>query len=191
MLRQGYKNIAGLDEAGRGAWAGPIVAAAVILPHEFSLPGLRDSKLLSSGQRAKLFTQIVKQAVGWSVGVISQQVIDKVGISKSNIEAFLQAIKQLPVSPDYLLVDAIKFNHTTPRKFIVRGDQKSVSIAAASIVAKVTRDNLLCQEHVCHPEYHFHKHKGYGTKIHQSMLAKYGVSDYHRKSFSPVKKLIA
>ncbi|MDD5341963.1 MAG: ribonuclease HII [Patescibacteria group bacterium] len=190
LWKLGYRNIAGLDEAGRGAWAGPIVAAAVILPPRIRLEGLRDSKQLSPGQREKLFSAIAKVAISWSVGIVSHRLIDRKGIGPANILAMVLAIKKLSVAPDYLLIDALKFDHLLPSQAIVRGDQKVFSIAAASILAKVTRDRILIGQHEKLPQYDFHLHKGYGTKHHLALIKKHGVSQFHRKSYRPMKHLI-
>ncbi len=192
LQKLGHRRVAGLDEAGRGAWAGPIVAAAVILFPGTKLPGLRDSKLLTPKQREKLFLQLVKEAVAWSVGIISQTEIDKHGVGRANEQAMLKAVERLQTHyPDFLLIDALKIQHTLPRKAIVKGDQKVMSIAAASIIAKVTRDYIMDEAHKQYPNYGFHLHKGYGTAHHQAMLRKHGVSKFHRKSYKPIKKIIA
>ena len=187
LYRQGYKTIAGLDEAGRGAWAGPIVAAAVVLPPKLKIKGLWDSKLLSSSQREKLHIFISKNALSIGVGVVSESVIDRWGIIEATRRAFLRAIEKLSLDCDYLLVDGVKiFDHQRPVDFLIRGDNRVNSIAAASVVAKVTRDNILRNYHKKYPVYGFEQHKGYGTKLHSQMLAKYGICDIHRKSFSPM-----
>jgi len=191
LRKIGFQTIAGLDEAGRGAWAGPIVAAAVILPARVRLSGLRDSKKLSASQREQLYIKITKQAICWNAGIISQKIIDSQGINQANVQAMIRAVQGLELKPDFLLVDALEIRCNIPVKSIIRGDQKVYSIAAASIIAKVTRDRILIQKHKKYPNYGFQRHKGYGTRQHQLMLARYGVSDYHRRSFQPVKKLIA
>lgn len=190
LHKKGYRHVAGIDEAGRGAWAGPIVAAAVILPMNLNIPDLRDSKLLSPKQRERIFSLITKQAVNWNVGIVDQTTIDDFGINFANTLVIHKAIARLAVKPDYLLIDAVKLKHDIPSKAIIGGDKKVMSIAAASIIAKVIRDQILTSEHKNYPEYGFHLHKGYGTKRHQAMLKKHGASDYHRKSYEPVKGVI-
>lgn len=187
LYRLGYQNIAGLDEAGRGAWAGPVVAAAVILPTKMKIAGIRDSKLLSPRQREKLFVYINKQALAIGLGIISEKVIDQQGIIPAARRAFLTAIDKLKEKVDYLLIDGIRiFDHQLPNKFLVRGDRLVVSIAAASIVAKVARDNILRDYHQRYPQYGFDLHKGYGTRLHKERLDEYGVCEIHRRSFRPM-----
>ncbi|OGY43031.1 MAG: ribonuclease HII [Candidatus Buchananbacteria bacterium RIFCSPHIGHO2_01_FULL_39_14] len=191
LRRQGYKLIAGLDEAGKGAWAGPIVAAAVILDPKIKIKGIKDSKLLRAPERQKLFEEIISQAVGWAIGAVSQQKIDESGIVAANIMAMQQALKKLLPAPDYLLVDAIKINYQNlPALSIIDGDYKIRSIAAASIVAKVTRDRLMDELDEKYPQYGFKQHKGYGTNHHFQMIAKYGAADIHRQTFEPVKHFL-
>ncbi|MBI2984115.1 MAG: ribonuclease HII [Candidatus Kerfeldbacteria bacterium] len=187
-LRQaGYEYIAGVDEAGKGAWAGPLVAAAVILPADFSVAGVNDSKVLSAAQREKLFVHITRQALSWAVAVVSSQYIDQHGIVKANKKALLDAVKKLHRKPAAVLVDAVPIKHgKKPVKAIVDGDAKVVSIAAASIVAKVVRDTLMNGEHRLYPEYEFHRHKGYGTSRHHQLLLAHGPSPIHRRSFRPL-----
>lgn len=190
LWQQGYKLVAGLDEAGRGAWAGPIVAAAVILPVRFKIGGIRDSKLLSPRAREKLFVYITKNALGVGVGVVSEKIIDERGIIEANRRAFLAAVDNLAIAAEYLLVDGLKiFEHTLPADFIIRGDQKVASIAAASIIAKVTRDNILKKHHERYPEYEFAQHKGYGTKLHYEKINQYGLSQIHRKTWEPMIRM--
>lgn len=184
----GHVYIAGSDEVGKGAWAGPLVAAAVILPERFVVKGIRDSKLLRHTQREKLFVRITKNAVSWAVEVIPHDVIDRIGIHKVNVRAIEQALKKLHVEPDAVLVDALKVKlGKKPVKAIVKGDTKVLSIAAASIVAKVVRDTLMTGFEREHPGYGFSKHKGYGTAYHRARLKKLGLSAIHRKSFLPMK----
>ena len=174
LYKQGHKNIAGLDEVGRGAWAGPVVAAAVILPPKLKIKGLRDSKLLTSIKRDKLCIFINKNALAIGVGIVSEKVIDKKGIIEATRQAFLRAINKLLIETNYLLVDGIKiFEHKLPLEFFIKGDNRVNSIAAASVVAKVTRDNILKDYHNKYPEYGFDLHKGYGTKQHRRGFDKY------------------
>jgi len=187
LHKQGYQNIAGLDEVGRGAWAGPVVAAAVILPVKMKIAGIRDSKLLSPQNREKLAVYINKQALAIGLGIISEKVIDQQGIIPATRKAFLAAVEQLREKVDYLLIDGIRiFNHSLPNEFLVRGDQRVVSIAAASIIAKVVRDNILRDYHQRYPQYGFDLHKGYGTILHKERLGEYGVCEIHRRSFRPI-----
>lgn len=186
LRRNSYSKIAGLDEAGRGAWAGPLVAAAVILPPKVRLVGLKDSKQLTAKQRNRLFLKIADRAVSWSVGLSSEKIIDQKGLTFANLWAMEQAIAKLDLRPDYLLIDAFKLPRINiEQEAIIRGDQQVYSIAAASIVAKVFRDNLLKRLDRAFPQYNFHKHKGYGTKEHYEMILKHGPCELHRQSFRP------
>lgn len=191
LRKKGYKYIVGLDEAGRGAWAGPLVAAAVILPEGKVLGGLKDSKLLSPITRKMLYLEIIKEALNWSVGIVSERTIDNVGLGRANIMAMEQAIKRLTIEPDYLLIDSIKLSRLSiPSKSINKADQRISSVAAASIVAKVTRDFILTGEHKKFPLYGFDKHKGYGTEEHYQMICQHGICRIHRKSFRPIRELL-
>lgn len=188
--RQGHVHIAGLDEAGKGSWAGPIVAAAVILPVDFDPKIINDSKQLTERQRQRMFLHITKRSISWAVGIVSAQEIDQKGISAANKKALLSALKKLHVRPQAILVDAVKIKvGKKPVKAIIRGDAKVLSIAAASIVAKVVRDALMVGQHRLYPNYAFDVHKGYGTAKHQAALKKHGVSAIHRKSFRPMKEM--
>jgi len=187
LQRRGFKGVAGLDEAGRGAWAGPVVAAAVILPHGLVIKGLKDSKLLSPKKREELFIIINKNAIAIGVGIMSEKIIDQEGIISATRKAFLQAVEKIKDKIDYLLVDGIKiFEHHLPTDFHIKGDRKVASIAAASIIAKVTRDHLLNDYHRQHPIYGFDRHKGYGTAEHHKNLHEHGWCAIHRQSFRPV-----
>jgi len=191
LWQQGYKYIAGLDEAGKGSWAGPLVAAAVILNPKKRISGLRDSKLLSALARERLYEIIVKQALGWSVGIISHKAIDETGITAANISAMTEALKNLKIAPDYLLIDAVKIRYQNlPAQSVIDGDYKIASVAAASIIAKVTRDRLMVAWNKEFPAYGFAAHKGYGTKKHYELLCQHGVCRLHRQSFEPMKSLI-
>ena len=190
LYRQGYRNIAGLDEAGRGAWAGPVVAAAVVLPPKLKIKGLRDSKLLSPKQREELFVVIKKNALAIGVGIMSEKIIDSEGIIGATRRAFLAAAEKIKEQVEYLLVDGIKFfGHYLPTSFYIKGDRKIISIAAASIVAKVTRDCILIDYHKEYPLYGFDQHKGYGTAQHMESLEKHGPCAIHRQSFRPIFEL--
>jgi ribonuclease HII len=183
--------IAGVDEAGRGPLAGPIVAVAVILPEDFFLPGLNDSKLLSPKKREVLFIAIKKQALAIGVGKVGQRGIDQINIGRANVLVMEKAVAALKIKPDYLLIDGrIKLKNTSiPQKAIVRGDQKYACIAAASIIAKVTRDHLMLRYHQKYPAYGFDRHKGYGTKLHFRKIEELGPCPIHRRSFEPIASL--
>lgn len=191
LFRSGFKLIAGVDEAGRGAWAGPLVAAAVMLPKHFKAVGLNDSKKLSPAQRERLFEIIKRHALAWRVSVISVEEIDRHGVGRANMKALQQCACQLKIKPDFVLVDGFAINYDfIPSKRIVRGDARVMTIAAASIIAKVTRDRMMVGFHKKFPQYHFHKHKGYGTALHHQALKRHGASVLHRRSFSPIRELI-
>lgn len=188
----GFQLVAGADEAGRGSWAGPIVAAAVILPVGFEPKKVRDSKTLSPEQRETMFVHITRHAVAWAVGVVSSQDIDAHGISPTNKRAIVEALQNLHLQPDAVLIDAVKLDYEgKPVKAVIDGDATILSIAAASIVAKVVRDTLMQGEHRLYPEYNFPAHKGYGTSEHETALKKHGLSPIHRRSFQPMKSLVS
>lgn len=188
----GYLRIAGLDEAGRGPLAGPVVAAAVILPEGLLIAGLTDSKQVPEKERERLFDVIRGQAAGFGIGIADERLIDEVNILQASIVAMERALAGLDPAPDYLLIDALTLPRCPlPQNGIIKGDCRSHSIAAASILAKVTRDRLMLELHERHPLYRFDKHKGYGTREHMNMLRKHGPCDAHRKTFSPVAELIA
>ncbi len=179
-----YSAICGIDEAGRGPFAGPVVAGAVILPPDCEILYLNDSKKLSEKRREELFLEIQKKAVAWSVGVMEPQDIDRMNILQATYEAMRRAIAGLETEPDLLLNDAVTIPGLEVLQVnIIKGDAKSVSIAAASIVAKVTRDHLMKEYDSKYPEYGFAKHKGYGTGEHIAALLKYGPCPIHRKTF--------
>ncbi len=183
----GYQYICGIDEAGRGPLAGPVVAAAVIFPSGFSIPGLRDSKLLTPLQRETLFDQITQKALSVGVGIVDNDLIDQINILQATLLAMRKSVEQLQVKPDYLLIDALTLpGFNIGQKGIIHGDNLSVSIAAASVIAKVTRDRLMCQYHEAFPEYHFHTHKGYGTLAHLDKIRQFGPCRLHRKTFRGV-----
>jgi len=188
----GIKLVAGVDEAGRGAWAGPVVAAAVILPEQMPEKlGINDSKQLTPAQRDRLFVKIEELAVAVGVGVIAVEEVDKLGVAQATYVAMAQAVDGLRAKPEFILVDGFKVNFAqAPSSGIIYGDQKSVSIAAASIVAKVVRDRLMVELHNKYPRFGFAIHKGYGTALHQERIAKHGICPAHRKSFAPVKIML-
>lgn len=188
---KGRKYIAGIDEAGRGPLAGPVVAAAVILPKEFKLIGLTDSKQLSKQKREDFYKVIVDQAISYSISIINNDVIDKINIYEATKRAMTDSIQRLDKKPDHVLIDAVKLDHLNlSTESIVKGDEKSISIAAASIIAKVTRDHLMAHIHAKYPAYDFNSNMGYGTKHHIDMLLKHGVTPYHRMTFAPVRNVL-
>ncbi|MCM1052690.1 MAG: ribonuclease HII [Ruminococcus sp.] len=190
-----YKNniclIAGVDEAGRGPLVGPVVAGAVILPKNYHLEGLNDSKQLSEKKREEYFEILKKDAISIGVGIVSAKEIDEINILEASRKAMYIAINNLDITPEYILSDAMSLNDIDiPSKPIIHGDALSLSIAAASVVAKVTRDHLMYEMDKLHPEYNLKKHKGYPTKEHLELIKKYGVFDEYRMSYKPVKKII-
>ena len=190
LARQGLKLVAGVDEAGRGPLAGPLVAAAVILPANYDLPGLNDSKQLTARRREILFDQINKIALGVGIATVSHTVIDRINVGQANYLAMEKAIAALKIQPEYLLVDGERYRLKVniPMRGINGGDAISPSIAAASIIAKVTRDRLMGKYHAKYPQYNFLRHKGYGTREHLALIAVHGICPIHRRSFSPVAR---
>jgi ribonuclease HII len=181
---RGVSLVAGVDEAGRGPLAGPVVAAAVIVGRDFFLPEVDDSKKLSAAQRERLYDAILKGSLGVGVGCVDHEVIDRVNILNATFEAMHLAVKSLPVTPEFLLIDGNRFRGgEIPFRTIVDGDELCFSIAAASIIAKVTRDRLMLEYDREFPEYGFARHKGYGTREHREAIARLGVSPIHRRSF--------
>lgn len=179
-----YQAICGIDEAGRGPLAGPVVAGAVILPKDLKILYLNDSKQLSKQQREALYDEIMDKAVSVGVGIVSSERIDEINILQATFEAMRQAIESLSVSPDLLLNDAVTIPKVSVRQVpIIRGDAKSLSIAAASVIAKVTRDRMMVEYDARYPNYGFAEHKGYGSKMHQEAIRTYGVTPIHRKTF--------
>ena len=182
----GKDYVAGVDEVGRGPLAGPVVTAAVILPKDFSLPGVDDSKKLSQRRREELFEQIKEAAVCWAVGRREPDRIDEINILEATREAMLDAIKSLPLKPDHVLIDAVRLSGLDmPQTSIIKGDARSVSIAAASILAKVTRDREMVEMSKIYPGYAFESNKGYGTAAHYEGLKAQGPCPIHRKTFLP------
>ncbi|MBQ5824312.1 MAG: ribonuclease HII [Clostridia bacterium] len=185
----GFVNICGVDEAGRGTLAGPVYAAAVILPQGLVIEGLNDSKKLSEKKRELLYDKVIESAVAWSVGTATEQEIDEINILQATYLAMKRAVEGLPIKADFALIDG---NRMPPLDIdgetVIKGDSLSMSIAAASIIAKVTRDRFMLELDEKYPEYLFAKHKGYGTALHYEMLEKHGISPVHRRSF--LKKLL-
>jgi len=187
--RRGFRNIAGIDEVGRGPLAGPVVAAAVILPEHFELPGLTDSKKLSEKRREELLPLIRRQAVAIGVGVIDAGRIDAINILQATLAAMQLAISRLQVACDFLLVDGITPIPTAlPQQTLKQGDSRSLSIAAASVVAKVVRDRMMVGFHHRYPGYGFDRHKGYGSAVHLDSIARLGPCPIHRRSFGGVRE---
>ncbi|MDZ4719248.1 MAG: ribonuclease HII [Roseiflexaceae bacterium] len=196
LLAYGHRRIAGLDEAGRGCWAGPVVAAAVVLDPAIladprPLVGVDDSKTLSAVRRSVLFERILACAIGWGIGIVPAHVIDTHGILPATRVAMQIALLRLPQLPDALLIDAVHLTDwPCPQKALIRGDGRCLSIAAASILAKVTRDRYMDQLAVGHPAYGFASHKGYGTLIHEQALLAYGPCEQHRRTFRPLSDFL-
>lgn len=189
LKNSGSKMIAGVDEVGRGPLAGPVTAAAVILPNHLYLPGLNDSKKLSLQKRENYY-QLLRSQAFTGVGEASVTEIDEINIYEATKLAMERAIQALPVTPDALLIDAMKLSTDIPQTSLIKGDAKSVTIAAASVVAKVTRDRLMEKLDQVYPGYGFADNAGYGTKQHLQGMEKQGITEVHRKSFSPVRALL-
>jgi len=188
---QGYRRIAGVDEAGRGPLAGSVVAAAVILPEEGIGQKLFDSKQIPFRKREELYEVILSKALGVGIGTVCQEEIDLLNILRATLKAMVLAVESLPLSPDFILIDGNQTLHfPVPQKPIRKGDQICNSIAAASIVAKVTRDRMMFECHQKYPQYNFAKHKGYGTKEHRKAIETFGICELHRKTFRGVKEYI-
>lgn len=190
-LSLGYHKIAGVDEVGRGPLAGPVVASAVILDSNSVLLGLDDSKKLKESKREELYERIIEKSVAIGVGIVSAADIDRLNIYEASKVAMMKAIEDLPIQADYLLIDAMELEIDLPQESIIKGDARSNSIAAASIVAKVTRDRYMKELDARYPQYSFKSNVGYGTSQHLEALNKYGVTPEHRKSFAPVAELDA
>ena len=194
LYRRGYKLIAGCDEAGRGPMAGPLVAASVILPVGYKLDDLNDSKKLTPKKRDKLFDIIMEDAIEVQVAIISPSDVDDLNVYAASKKAMTDCVLNFKNTPDYVLTDCMPLEEITEKGIevldIVKGDAKSATIAASSIIAKVTRDRIMDEYDKVYPQYGFVKHKGYVTKLHREMLEKYGVTPIHRRSFAPVKEVI-
>jgi ribonuclease HII len=189
LRSQGFKYIAGIDEVGRGPLAGPVVAAAVILPEDFYLPGVDDSKKLNEQKREEYFAKIQEEAIAIGVGVIEAAEIDAINILEASKKAMLQAVVEMPSTPDYLLIDAVSLETPYPSESLIKGDARSISIAAASIVAKVTRDSMMRKLDKVYPHYGFATNMGYGTAAHLAALKQYGAAPIHRTSFAPIRSI--
>jgi ribonuclease HII len=182
--------IAGVDEVGRGPLAGPVVSASVILPEDFYLPGLNDSKAVSEKNREYFYEVIQKKAIAVGIGIVSPEEIDEINIYEATKVAMMRAIEEMDVEPEHLLIDAMQLPLLIPQTSIIKGDANSVSIAASSIIAKVTRDRMMQELDEQFPEYGFKNNMGYGTKEHLVALDAHGVTPAHRKSFAPVREKI-
>lgn len=190
--RQGHDRIAGVDEAGRGPLAGPVVAAAVVLPEGVLIPGLADSKQLSETQRDRLFPLIIERASAYGIGIADERTIESLNIREAALLAMERAVRSIEPSPDFLLIDgnASIARLTIPQRTIIKGDCLSHSIAAASVLAKVTRDRMMIELHERYPRYNFRKHKGYGTAEHLALLREHGPCEVHRRTFSPIDEMV-
>jgi len=192
LRRAGFRSIAGLDEVGRGSLAGPVVAAAVVLPARPRIRGLRDSKVLVRSRREALYEEIVARADAIGVGCVEVEIIDRINILQATKLAMREALAHLPEPPDHLLIDALTIREAAyPQRAIIDGDAISASIAAASIVAKVTRDRICDEMDARFPGYGFARHKGYGTRRHYAALMREGPCEWHRRSFAPIRMLLA
>ena len=187
---EGHQVIAGTDEVGRGPLAGPVISAAVVLPKDCDILGLNDSKQLSEAKRDQLFDEINEKAVAIGIGVVDQSEIDAINIYQASKKAMMLAIEELVVQPDFLLVDAMTLPTQIKQQSLIKGDARSISIAAASIIAKVTRDRLMKEYSVVYPYYGFERNAGYGTKEHLHALQTHGITPIHRLTFAPVKNYI-
>lgn len=190
LYSEGIKLIAGVDEVGRGPLIGPVVACAVILPVNFFHKDIKDSKKLTEKKREEVYNIIKENAISIGIGIVSEKVIDDINIYEATKIAMKEAINDLDITPEHVLIDAMKLDLDIPSTSIIKGDALSESIAAASIIAKVTRDHLLIKMDEEYPMYDLKHNKGYGTKKHIEALEEYGACKYHRKSFNPVSKVL-
>lgn len=189
LYQAGYLAIAGIDEVGRGPLAGPVVAAAVILPPGCKIKGLNDSKKIPKKKHQEIYQAVLDNALAVGIGLMDNDIIDRVNIYEATKLAMKEALSKLSLKPEYLLIDAMKLDVEIPQESIIKGDANSLSIAAASIVAKVTRDKLMAHYAKEFPGYDFAKNAGYGTKSHLQGLERHGVTPIHRKTFEPVKSM--
>ena len=190
LREKGINYIAGVDEVGRGPLVGPVVAACVVLPERFNLDGLTDSKKLSEKKREYFYDEIMRQALGVGVGIISEKVIDEVNIYEATKMAMKEAINNCSCKIEHILIDAMRLDIDIPTTSIIKGDLKSITISAASVIAKVTRDRMLDELDLKYPMYDFKNNKGYPTKKHLEAIKKYGILEEHRKSFGPVSEYL-
>ncbi len=189
LSHKGYRSIAGIDEAGRGPLAGPVVAAAVILPEGLQMPGVTDSKKLTAHKRETLFDVVMENAIATGIGIAQPEEIDEINILQATLKAMLRAVDKLITSPDYLIIDGINtLDRDIQQQAIKKGDSLSISIAAASIIAKVTRDRMMLEYDRQYPSYGLGSHKGYGSKLHREAIANLGPCPIHRKTFAGVKE---
>jgi len=186
LRRLGFVHVAGVDEVGRGCLAGPVVAGAVVLQPDRYVPGIADSKVLTAGDRERLFDQIVGVATTWAVARLDADEVDRLNIHRASLQAMRQAVTSLEPLPGFVLVDGFRIpDLTMPQRVVIGGDRRSTAIAAASILAKVTRDRLMCELHAQDPRYGFDRHKGYATRDHLEAVARFGYSPLHRRTFRP------
>ena len=190
LIKKGIKLIGGIDEVGRGPLVGPVVACLCILPLNYKLEGLTDSKKLTEKKREKFYDILIRDAISYGIGIIDHNIIDKVNIYEATKLAMVEAIKNSKIKPEHILIDAMKLDTSIPETSIIKGDAKSLSIAAASVIAKVTRDRMLIELDKKHPMYDFKHNKGYPTKKHIEAINNYGIIDEHRKTYSPVKEYL-
>ena len=186
LIDKGVKLIGGIDEVGRGPLVGPVVATCVILPINYKLDGLTDSKKLSEKKREVFYDILIHDAISYGIGIIDEKKIDEVNIYEATKLAMYEAIKNCHIKPEHVLIDAMKLDLDIPSTSIIKGDAKSLSIAAASVIAKVTRDRMLIELDKKYPMYDFKHNKGYPTKKHLDAINEYGIIDEHRRSYAPV-----
>ena len=194
LYQKGYQAIAGIDEVGRGPLAGPVVTACVILPKDCKIRDLNDSKKIPKKHHEEIYEEVLARALGVGIGIVDNDTIDRVNIYEATKLGMLQAIEQMKgevTKPDYLLIDAMQLDTPIPQLSLIKGDANSLSIAAASIVAKVTRDRMMAEYAKEYPGYAFDKNVGYSTKDHLAGLKQYGVTPIHRKSFEPIKSMLS
>lgn len=186
IYENGYKNICGIDEAGRGPLAGPVVVAGVIMPEDSMIEGVNDSKKVSEKKREMLYDKIIEEAISYSIAIIGQDIIDKINILQATKQGVTSVVKGLDIKPNLIIIDALQNIDTSgiQYKSIIKGDEKCYSIGAASILAKVTRDRIMRQWDEVYPQYGFAKHKGYGTSAHIQAIKEYGLCPIHRRSFT-------
>ncbi|HHW69345.1 MAG TPA: ribonuclease HII [Tenericutes bacterium] len=192
LYDKGIKYIAGVDEVGRGPLVGPVVAACCVLPKDFLLEGLNDSKKLSESKREIYYNYIINNAIAYGIGIVSASEIDEINIYQASKKAMMIAIEEVnkKIKIEHVLIDAMRLELEIPNTSIIKGDSKSISIAAASVIAKVTRDKMMYDLDLKYPNYEFKKHKGYPTKLHLELIKKYGVFEDYRKTYNPVKKIL-